>query len=789
MRENVILSGTGRPGHTVVIGAGVMGAGIAAVLVNSGWHVDLLEQVPDGAGSDTASRNRLAQEGLDRAKTSRPPHFGLPELAAKVRIGNMEDHARCMANADWIVEAAAEDPAVKREIFKIIATNAGPHTIVSSNTSGLSLAGIVAECPADLQERFLGTHFFNPPRWMRPLELIPIQATSREVFLRFSEFAEVVLGKRVVIAKDTPGFISTRLGMYALVKAINIAIECGITVEEADYLTGPLTGRPKSGIFRLADVIGLDITARIIDNLRTALPDDAYYQALHVPDLMRKLIADGKVGVKSGEGFTRKTSSGLELIDLMTGEYRPRTEPDRMADEISKLDLKERIPALYFLESSHYSVFLRRFFDETLGYMADIAPIVADRIVEIDDAIMGGFGWELGPFHQLDVIGSAYRPSRSIAALEQVQSSADKRFYTHSAGVHYYFDLKSGSMSELPHRPGVISLKDLARAGKTIREWPNASLIDIGDGVACFEWHTKMNTFSLELAEALDDAQKLAERQCKALVLGGSGANFSAGFDLARIAEWIEAGEFELMDRVFGRFQQVLQGVKYSKIPVVAAIYGYTLGGGCEISLHCSSVQAAFEANLALPESKVGLLPVGGGVTQMLLRSIRESEDRPGVVSTDTVPAMIQAWRTILSGAIGGCALDARKSGLLLHADRISMNRDRLLFDAKEHALSLADCYVPPTPDRAVLPGASGFARFQMEVHQSLRSGQMSQFDAKVALAVASIFSGGNLKSQAEVSEQYILDVEREAFLSLASTPEALARIRHMLATGKPLKN
>ncbi len=777
-------------GHAVVVGAGVMGAGIAAILANAGWRVSLLDRVPEGVGTDTKSRNRLAQEGLDRALKAKPPHFALPAYAARVRVGNTADNLARMADADWVVEAAAEDPAVKRDLMEAIAAHAGPETVVSSNTSGLSLAGMVAGCLPEFRSRFLGTHFFNPPRYMKPLELIPTAETSLEVFEGFARFAERVLGKRVIRAKDTPGFISTRLGMYALATTISLAVAHGLTVEETDYLTGPLIGRPKSGTFRLADVIGLDITARIIDNLARDLPNDAAYQGLRLPALMRKLIEVGRTGAKAGGGFYRREPNGeIRSLDLATGEYRPRREPDPFAQELETRPLAERLRTLCALQEDRRSVFLRDMLRATLGYMVDVTPQVADRIVEVDDAITGGFGWEVGPFHALDALGLLPWLEPAPAMVRQLREAGEERFYYNRDGHHFYFDFHTGKMEPLPRPPEVIVLKDLKKAGKTVEQTENAAMVDLGDGALCVEWRTKLNVLDPDVMAFLNAARQRAERDFACLIVGGSGESLSAGFNLSLLARMVEEHDWKGIDGAMAAFQSTTLSLKYARVPVVSLAYGYTLGGGCEIMLHAAAVQAAFESSIGLPEANAGLIPVGGGIAEMLVRAMAEVPPGTVLEANDPFPFVRPVWDNLRLARFSGSADEAVELGYLRPGDAITRHPDHLLFEAKQRALALATDYRPPQPSRVPVMGEEGLARFRWEIHLLRRADQITDHDARIAERAAYVLCGGEVLPRTKVDEEYLRDLEREAFLSLAGTPETLARIKHLVSTGKPLRN
>jgi 3-hydroxyacyl-CoA dehydrogenase len=782
-----MISEKSRSGHAVVIGAGVMGAGIAALLANIGWTVDLLDRVPEDAGNtDPKGRDRLSQEGLDRALKTRPPHFALPEFASRVRIGNTSDHFDRVAKADWVVEAVAEDPAIKNALMRQLATLAGPETVISSNTSALSLSSMIEGCPTDFRARFLGTHFFNPPRYMKCVELAPTTQTDPEVFEGVVRFADRVLGKRIIRAKDTPGFISTRLGMYNLVKTIELAIHHGMTIEQVDYLTGPLIGRPKSGTFRLADVVGLDITTRVADNLKAALPQDEAYQELKVPEMMRKLVASGQIGAKAAAGFYKRERTGDILsLDLISGEYRPCQAAERM-DQLEDLPLPDRLTRLF-----SDSGFTNEALILGLDYMVWKTPEVADRIVEVDDAMMGGFGWEMGPFHSLDVLRPALIKKAPLLNIggDQEHPIWSEQFYSNMSGKHFYFDFHAEKMQPLPRPDGVLFLKDLKKAGKTVEETDRASLVDIGDGALCLEWHTKMNVIDPDLISFIDKARQRAEKDFAALVIGGIGEHFSAGFDIKLFASKAEAGDWKAIDEMLNQFQQTLQGLKHASVPVICTTYGYTLGGGCEIMLHCQGAQAAFESAIGLPEANVGLIPAGGGTTQMCLRALAETPPGSLLEPADAYPFLKPMWDTLRQGRFSSSADEALKFGFLGETHGTTRHPDRLLHYAKERALSLAETHTPITAVPVVAPGESALARFRWELHLLRRAEQISEHDARVADHLAYILCGGGLIHASEVSEQYLLDLEREAFLSLAGMPETLARIKHTLGTGKPLRN
>jgi 3-hydroxyacyl-CoA dehydrogenase len=599
-----------------------------------------------------------------------------------------------------------------------------------------------------------------------------------------------VLGKRVIRARDTPGFISTRLGMYALVRTMELAARQGLTVEETDYLTGPLLGRPKSGTFRLADVVGLDVTARIVANLKAALPDDAAYQKLNPPEAMAALIGAGRIGAKSGEGFTRKGPDGtLQSLDLDTLEYRARQEPESVDKVLESLPLAERIPALLAEAPARYRDFLRDMLADTLGYMADKTPEVADRIVEVDDALMGGFGWEAGPFMLLGYLDGFAWPGEPPALVRQLHARGLNRFYANERGRHAYFDFRAEAMREIERPPGVLILKDVLKANGVVEESDAGSLVDLGDGALCLAWRTKMGTLNPGVTEMLERARARAEADFQALVIVGGQDPFSAGFDLSLLAGQIEAHRWDEIDAMMRRLQQALLGLKYAQIPVVGAASGYALGGGCEVLMHCAAVQAAFESAIGLPEANAGLIPTGGGIVQSVVRAVEQTPPPAPLERADYYPALRRRWNNLRLARFSSSAPEAVSFGYLRDTDGITVHPDRLLHDAKARAHAMTADYRPP--ERPLLPimAEDGVARFRWEMHLLRRGGQITEHDGRIALALARVMCGGSLIHVTNVTENYLLDLEREEFLSLASTPESLTRLKRLIATGRPLRN
>ncbi|HLK56190.1 MAG TPA: 3-hydroxyacyl-CoA dehydrogenase/enoyl-CoA hydratase family protein [Chthonomonadaceae bacterium] len=751
-------------GKAVVIGAGTMGGGIAAQLANAGWQVTLL----DRAGSDPAdkkTRNQLAAVGLERVIKNRPPLLFLPEYASRIRVGNTSDDLAALQDADWVVEAVAENMAIKRELLEAVEAQIGPQTLVSTNTSGLSLKEMSAGRSADFQRRFFGTHFLNPPRYLKLLEVILTEQTDRTLAEGFKRFAEQVLGHRVVEARDTPGFISTRIWIEHLLESIRIAVEQGLTVEEADALTGTLLGRPRSATFRMADLVGLDIIAAIAANQHERLPDDPLREHLVLPDVVQRLIADGRLGEKSGAGFYKREGKAILALDLQTLEYRPRQEPDfPETDALLKRPLAERFAAFAAANTTRWGHYVHAILDSLWAYVTFVAPEVAFDVLSVDNVMRWGFQWELGPFE-----------------IEDLRSGEGKN-YTGSGPERKMRVFDQAELQPVPIDPQYIRLEDLR--GKRVLESEVGTLLDLGDGVACLEFHTKMNTFDPVLTQFVTTARERAERDFAALVIGNQGAHFSTGYNLKWFLDRVAESNWNAIETEMEAIQAAFRGLKYAKIPVVAAPFGYTLGAGCECALHSTTIQASPELTMGLPETTVGLLPTGGGVTEVLTRSMAGWD---GI--SDAFPRVERAFDLIVTKGNAGSGAEAQKMGLLRETDSISRNADRLLYDAKQKALALANAgYRPPVQRSIWVLGEEALARLRMPIHWHYRSGAISAHDRLIADKIASILSGEVLHAQ-EVREEALLRLERSHFMELIREPKTQERMRAVLETGKPLKN
>ncbi len=747
-------------GKAVVVGAGTMGGGIAADLANAGWTVHLLDVSRDAAAA-----------GKERLLTQRPPLLFLPEFAERIAIGDTGADLHALASADWVVEAVAESMAVKRAVLSQIEAHIGPRTIVTSNTSGLGLAAMSAHCSADFRRRFFGTHFLNPPRYLKLLEVIPTPESAAGIIDGFVGFAEQILGHRVVRARDTPGFISTRLWITHLMDTIHTAIERGVTIETVDALTGPLIGRPRSATFRMADVVGLDIIAAVAANQYAALPDDPLRERLLLPEVMHRLIDTGRTGEKAGAGFYKREGKEILTFDLATLEYRPRIEPP--VNDILRLQfqpLEERFEILSRHDDpadDHAYRFIHAILDRLLRYVEAIGPEIADDVLSIDRTLQWGFGWDRGPFAITD-----HWKQLSIPNYSGALSNRTYRTF-------------SGRQDSWPEEPEYIDLAACKRAGRSVEETPEASLIDIGDGVFCLEFHTKMNTLNPQLCRSVRRAILVAAEGGIGLIIGNQGAHFSVGYDLGRLIPPIERKDFGAIHSEMHICQDAFLMIKYAAIPVIAAVHGFALGGGGECALHCAAIQAAPELAMGLPELLVGVIPCGGGIKEVLIRAL----ERLGP-DADPLEAARAALRTLILPRPSANAYEAQRDGWLRPTDRISHNADRRLYEAKQRvvALALAE-YRPPQKKGVRVTGAAGLVVLRADIDTLRTEGCLTDYDAHIADRIACVLCGGDEAMPGIVAEQHLLDLERAIFLELCRRPETLARMRHLLETGKHLRN
>jgi 3-hydroxyacyl-CoA dehydrogenase len=800
----------------VVLGAGTMGSRIAGHFANACLPCVLLDIVPPNLPADApiAERNKIVRAGLEAAKKSRPAAFFTPALADKIEIGNFDDDlARC-AEADWIIEVVAENLEIKRKLLARVAQFRKPGAIVTTNTSGLPVHLIAEGMSEEFQQHWAGTHFFNPPRYLKLVEVIPGPKTSSEVVAALSDFCDRRLGKGVVTAKDTPNFIANRIGTFSMLNALRLMETLGMTVEEVDACTGPAVGWPKSATFRTADIVGLDVLVHVVRNIYETAPNDELRERYKVPAMVEEMVRRGWLGDKTGQGFYKKVRGAGEkeilTLDVKTMEYRPRQKAKFGSLEMGKAidDTRERLRALVgpLLDGQKGGDKAQQFIwgglSEMCLYAARRVPEISENVADLDRAMRWGFGWELGPFEMMDAIGvqafaaQAEKEGRAIApVIEKVLSSGRKGFYESQRGATTVFDVCTGGAKNVEEAKGVIVLKSLKEAGREIEKNIGASLIDLGDGVVCCEFHAKMNAIGADLIGMMHKGLKRLETDFDAMVIANQAVNFSVGANLMLVLVAAQEQEWDELHMAVKQFQNVNLAIKYAPKPVVAAPQGMALGGGCEVSLHAAKIQAAAEAYIGLVETGVGLIPGGGGTKEMLIRA---NEHVAGGEDLDLFHALKPVFEAIAMAKVGTSAEECRDLGYLRREDGVSMNRDRLVADAKEAALALArGGYKRPAASyqegaqasQVKVLGEQFLAGAKLAIHMMVRGGYASEYDAHVGRKLASILAGGPLTAPQVVSEQYVLDLEREAFVSLCGEKKTQERIAHTLKTGKPLRN
>ncbi|MBM3817676.1 MAG: 3-hydroxyacyl-CoA dehydrogenase/enoyl-CoA hydratase family protein [Acidimicrobiia bacterium] len=732
--------------HSVtVLGAGTMGSQIAAHAANAGLPVLLLDVTGDAA-----------QQGLKRARALKPDPFFTPDTWKLIATGSFDADLARITDSNWIVEAIVERLDVKRTLLERVDAARGPGSIVSSNTSGIPIAVLVEGRTDDFRKHWLGTHFFNPPRYLHLVEVIPTPHTDPAVVQTMTQFLDHRLGKGVVIAKDSPNFIGNRIGLYGIAQILPRVASGEFTIEEVDAMTGPALGRPKSATFRTLDIAGLDILVHVFDNLRERLEGSEEYDAWVLPPFVRQMLQRGMAGEKTGQGFYKRvTGAGGEseilTLDPATLEYRPRRQPKLGSLEATApiADAGERVRTLYHGKDK-VGQFLRDTLTPLLDYSATLAPSIAHSQDDVDRVMRWGFGWELGPFELKDAIdGTARRVPPAAPDLQILRSAKDR--------------------------------------SRVVKKNAGASLVDLGDGVLCVEFHSKMNAIGGDTMQMLHAGVKEASKNFAALVVGNEAPNFSAGANIMLVLLEAQEENWDEIDLMIRTFQQAVMGLRYAEVPVVVAPAGLALGGGCEIVLHADRVQAAAESYIGLVEVGVGLIPAGGGTKEMVARAAESMP--PG--STDYLPPIQRAFETVAFARVSSSGPDALRLGYLRPADAFTMNTERLLSDAKARALQrVAEGYQPPSPRTAIPVGGDAvLAALKLGVHLAWRAGRISDYDALIGRTLATIMAGGALPHASTVTEQQLLDLEREAFLSLLGERKTQERIQHTLKTGKPLRN
>lgn len=782
-----------------VIGAGTMGAAIAAHAANAGLEVELLDIAP----SDSDDNNAIVKDGFDRMKKARPAALMSKSLADRIRIGNLDDDIERVANADWIIEAIVEKLEPKQDLMSRLEKIVPENAVITSNTSGIPLNEVAEGRSEGFRKRFLGTHFFNPPRYLKLLELIPTADTAPEVVEKMRTFGERVLGKGAVVAKDTPNFIGNRLGSFAGMQAVTYALENGYSVEEVDAITGPLIGHPKTSTFRLNDQVGLDIAVGVAENLVNAVPGDESLEDLKPHPKLKEMLDKNLLGNKSGAGFYKKNQRDgqrvFDVINLDTFEHHPPEEPEiPIAKEANKqggLGARLRFLMQKANEDRH-ALYLR---DTLLPYMAYAArrvPEISDTLEDVDHAMEWGFGHQAGPFRKWDLLGvrETAEQMKSLGIevdpwVEEMLQAGNESFYKEESGREVVYSPVSKSYEPVRQDPLVIRLDDLREEGKEVSRNDSASLVDLGDGVLCFEIHSRGNSIDNDVVELGHEAlRRLENEDWAGLVVGNDGSNFCVGANIGEIIMAVMSDQLDEVGKLVDSLHGLLMGFRYAAKPVVAAPHGQTLGGGAEIALHADRIVAAGETYMGLVEAGVGLIPAGGGVKEMIRRNV--SPAIAAAPDSPPLPFLQKTFETVAMAKVATSAVEAREMGFLDEEDRIVLGADHVLYTAKQEVLDLADGYTPPARGKNVYAaGRSAEAALQVGVKTLQWGHYASEYDGVIAGHLAKAMTGGGISLPQWVDEDYILSLEKNAFLELLQNEKTRERIGAMLETGKPLRN
>ncbi|WP_330948931.1 3-hydroxyacyl-CoA dehydrogenase/enoyl-CoA hydratase family protein [Virgibacillus sp. MG-45] len=793
--------------RAAVLGSGVMGSGIAAHLANIGIPTLMLDIVPRALTEkeqakgltfeDKVVRNRIAEQSKQALVKQKPSPITSKKTLDLIEVGNMEDDFEKLAEVDWIIEVVVENLEVKKKVFANVDKYRSEGTIVSSNTSGISVEAMAADCSEDFRKHFLGTHFFNPPRYLKLLEVIPTKDTAPEVLEFMKRFGEDQLGKGVVEAKDTPNFIANRIGTYGLLVTVREMMKGNYRVGEVDSVTGPLIGRPKSATFRTLDVVGLDTFIHVANNVHEQV-DGEEKTVFEIPAFMKEMQDKGWLGAKTGKGFflKQKGAEGSVILELNpeTMEYEARGKLHTAATEMAKQQkgTRRKMKALINAEGDRAGDLVWSILKPVLLYSAELVGTIADDIVAIDQAMKWGFGWEMGPFESWDAIGvreSVERMQKEGAVIpewiEKFLAQGNEAFYKAENGnVHYFHN---GSYIEQEKNKKEIHLKQIKDTHGVIKKNTGASLIDVGDGVALLEFHSQSNAIGMDIIQMVNFALEEVERNYEGLVIGNQGKNFCVGANLAMMLMEAQDDNFFELDMVVKQFQNMATNIKYANKPVVAAPFNMTLGGGAEVSLPAARIQASAETYIGLVEFGVGLIPGGGGTKELYLKMLR---NMPKDVDFDLSKVANNVFEKVAMAKVSTSAAEARENGFLSQEDGISVNPDHLLFDAKQKVLALANSgYKAPMREKIPVVGDAGYAAMLLGAKTLQFGGFASDHDVKIAEKLAYVLSGGRIKAGTLIDEQVMLDLEREAFLSLIGEPKTQQRMQHMLLKGKPLRN
>jgi len=791
-----------------VLGSGIMGSRIACHFANIGLDVLLLD-IPPKELTDEETRgglslqdkivkNRIVESSLQTAIKSKPSPLYHSKFASNIQVGNFDDDMSKISGYDWIIEAIVENLEIKKQIFEKVDTYRKEGALITSNTSGIPIKLMSEGRSDDFQAHFCGTHFFNPPRYLRLLEIIPGPKTKPEIIDFFMKYGDLYLGKTTVLCKDTPAFIANRIGIYSILKVVQTMGKLDLTIDEIDKLTGPVIGRPKSATFRTSDVVGLDTLIKVANNLYEGLPDDEQREIFILPDIIGKLEQKNWLGDKTKQGFYKKTkdekgNTQILTLDLKSLEYKPKqkakfptlelTKPIEIVKDRFKVLLGGKDKAGDFYRDSFYGIF---------QYISNRIPEVAEELYKVDDALCAGFGWEVGPFDTWDQVGV----EKTLAKMEEAGYKANQwvydmvhdgfnAFYAVENGIKKYYDINSKSYKEIPGQGQFIILNNL-RTKNIVWENSGATIFDLGDGILNLEFHTKMNTLGSEVIEGINKVIDLGEKEYRGVVIGNQGANFSVGANLGMVFMYAIEQEYDELNLMIATFQNTMMRARYSSIPVIIAPHGMSLGGGCELTLHADQVQASAETYIGLVEVGVGLIPGGGGTKELTLRVSGRAE--AGDVEYN---ALQNAFMNIATAKVATSAEEARDMHILRPQDRITINPNRQIADAKMAAIELAEAgYSKPTQKKNIkVQGQGGLSLFLTGINGMRMGNYISDHDVLIAKKIANVMCGGDLSTPTEVSEQYLLDLEREAFLSLCGERKTLERIQAILNGQKPLRN
>ncbi len=789
-----------------VLGAGVMGSGIAAHLANVGIPSLLLDIAPKELNekekakgltlNDRSVRNRLAAEAIEKLKKQKPAPLSKKEHVQLIEAGNMEDDMERLQEVDWVIEVVVENLEIKKKVYAKVDEFRRPGTIVSSNTSGISVEAMAEGRSEDFRKNFLGTHFFNPPRYLKLLEVIPTMDTDPDVLSYMKTFGEDVLGKGVVETKDTPNFIANRIGTYGLLVTVREMLNRGFSVGEVDSVTGPSIGRPKSATFRTLDVVGLDTFIHVANNVFDQVEGDEK-EVFRIPEFMQQMKEKGWIGAKAGQGFfvKQKGAKGSEILELnpSTLEYEPRQKLKTASVEASKQakSKADKLKALAYA-SDRAGELIWNIMKPVLLYSAEKAYEIADDIDAVDRAMKWGFGWEMGPFETWDALGV----EKSVARMkeegetipewvDEMLASGQTSFYKQEGATQSFYH--KGDQKVVQESKKIIHLKGLKAQNRVIKKNTGATLLDLGDGVAGLEFHSPNNAVGMDILQMINEAVDETEKNFEGLVIGNQGKNFCVGANVAYMLMEAQDDNFFEIEMVARKFQQSMGRIRYSKKPVVAAPFQMTLGGGAEVCMPAASIQASFETYMGLVEVGVGLIPGGGGNKELYLRQL---EQTPPGVKVNLTDIAANVFETIAMAKVSTSAHEAMERGFIRPQDGISANADHVLYDAKEKVLFLAEQgYQPPVSKKIPVAGEAGYAAMLMGAKTMKWSGYLSDHDLTIATKLAHVIAGGKVKEGTLVDEQYLLDLEREAFLSLLGEPKTQARMQHMLIKGKPLRN